>query len=68
MPFPEYPDRFPEVARSLPGGRPRTLIVRPGPVAPAYWARALVEGGREIHRAGGLSILDWPPPGKGAKP
>ncbi len=61
VPFPEYPDRFPEVGRGLPGGRPRTLIVRPGPVGPLYRARALSEGGREVHRAGGLSVVDWPP-------
>ena len=62
---PEYPDRFPDDSRALPGGRPRTLIVRPGPVGPTYRARALAEGGREVYRADGLSIVDWPPtPGK----
>jgi len=44
------------------------LIVRPGPVGPTYRARALAEGGRERYRAGGLSVVDWPPPGPGAKP
>ncbi len=63
VPFPEYPDRFPEVARGLPGGRPRTLIVRPGPVGPGYRARALQQGGREVARGDGLSIVDWPPSG-----
>jgi len=68
VPFPEYPDRFPEIARGLPGGRPRTLIVRPGRVGPAYWARALADGGREVYRAGGLSVVDWPVSNPGAKP
>ncbi|WP_435009199.1 ArnT family glycosyltransferase [Tundrisphaera lichenicola] len=65
VPFPEYPERFPEIARSLPGGRPEFLIVRPGPVGPSYRARALSEGGREVERRGGLVIVQWP---KGATP
>ncbi len=63
VPFPEYPDRFPAIARGLPGGRPRTLVVRSGAVGPSYRARALAEGGREVHRGPGLSIIDRPPAG-----
>ncbi len=64
VPFPEYPDRFPEVARNLPAGRPRVLIVRAGPVGPRYRAEALAAGGREVFRKSGLSVVDWPRPGE----
>ncbi len=60
VPFPEYPDRFPEIRRSLPGGRPEVVIVGPDGFGPRYRARAMVQGGREIGRAEGLSIVDWP--------
>jgi len=63
VPFPEYPDRFPAIARGLPGGRPRTLIVRAGRLGPSYRARALAEGGREVFRRPGISVVDWPAPG-----
>jgi hypothetical protein len=60
VPFSEYPERFPEIARSLPGGRPEVMIVRPGAVGPRYRARALAEGGREVERSAGLVIVEWP--------
>ena len=57
VPFPEYPDRFPEVAAGLPGGRPAVLIVRPdgfGPELPGPGAGA--EGGaRSSGRPGSRS-------------
>lgn len=60
VPFPEYPERFPEIARSLPGGRPDLMIVRPGAVGPRYRARALAAGGREVERSAGFAIVEWP--------
>ena len=60
MPFSEYPERFPEIARSLPGGRPEWMIVRPGAVGPRYRAKALAGGGREVERSSGFAIVEWP--------
>ena len=61
VPLPIYPDRFPEIARGLPGGRPRTLIARPGGRSLQFRDRALAQGGREIAREPALSVVDWPP-------
>lgn len=60
VPFSEYPERFPEVARGLPGGRPEILIVRPDGFGPRYRARAMAERAREVERSAGLSIVEWP--------
>ncbi len=65
VPFPEYPDRFPEVAATLPGRRPSTLVVRGlrgggSRLGVAYRARALASGGHEVFRADDVAILDWP--------
>lgn len=60
VPFPEYPDRFPEIKATLPGGRPRIMIVGPKGFGPRYEARALAQGGREVGRGEGLWIVEWP--------
>ena len=60
VPFPQYPDRFPEIGRGLPPGRDRVVIVRPGEFGPLYRARALAMGAREVARGEGLSIVEWP--------
>ncbi len=62
VPLPIYPNRFPEVSRSLPGGRPRILIARPGGRSLQFRDRALAEGGREIAREPAFSVVDWPIP------
>ena len=70
VPLEVYPNRFPEVARSLPGSGPRTLIARPvppgfvderdRPIARAR-AQALARGGREVGNGPRLSVIDLPP-------
>ena len=60
VPFPMYPDRFPEAGRALPGSAHPVVIVRPGPFGPIYRGRALAAGGRELLREPGLSIVEWP--------
>jgi hypothetical protein len=60
VPFPQYPNRFPEIARSLPGGRPRFLISGPVGLGQTYRAEALGRGGREVMRGSRVSIVDWP--------
>ena len=60
VPFPQYPDRFPEIRGGLPPGRDRVVIVRPGEFGPLYRARALAMGAREVARGEGLSIVEWP--------
>ena len=61
VPLPIYPDRFPEIARSLPGGRPRYLLARPGGRALQYREAALAQGGREVVGGPALLVVDWPP-------
>ena len=61
VPLPIYPDRFPEIARALPGGRPRYLLACPGGRALQYRDAALTQGGREIVQGPALSVVDWPP-------
>ena len=60
VPFPQYPDRFPEIGRALQGAIHPVVIVRPGPFGPLYRGRALEAGGRELLRGRGLSIVEWP--------
>lgn len=61
VPFREYPDRFPEWSRGLPGDRPRTLVARSDGRGPFYRNLALREGGRILAEfPGGTSIIDWP--------
>jgi len=60
VPFPQYPDRFPEIRRSLHRRRNRALIVRPGEFGPDFRARALAMGAREIGRGEGFSVVQWP--------
>ena len=65
VPLPIYPNRFPEVSRRLPGGRPETLVAvdREGGHSFEYRDLALRQGGREIAGGPGWSIVSWPSPG-----
>ncbi len=60
VPYPDYPDRFPEWSRDLPGHRPRVLIARADARGPFYRQLALQQGGRILAESPGLWIIDWP--------
>ena len=64
VPLPIYPNRFPEVTRRFPGGRPETLLAIEGPKSHSFEFRdqALRQGGREIAGGPGWSIVHWPAP------
>ncbi len=60
VPFPQYPNRFPEIGRGLAQARHAVVIVRGGQFGPLYRTRALEAGGLELSRGRGLSIVQWP--------
>ena len=60
VPFPLFPNRFPEWSRGLPGERPQTLLARRSPEGQLFLTRALRQGGTVLYRAGGLTIVNWP--------
>ena len=60
VPFPLFPDRFPEWSAVLPGGRPETLLVRWTPEGHLFLSRAIAEGAEVLYRAPGLNVLHWP--------
>jgi hypothetical protein len=60
LPYPTFPDRFPEWARRLPGGRPRILVARRTVEGNYYRTAALREGGSELRRTPQVVIYDWP--------
>jgi hypothetical protein len=60
VPFPQYPDRFPQIKRTMVAGRYRAIIVRADPFGPEYRARAMALGAPEFYRGEGLWIVDWP--------
>jgi hypothetical protein len=60
VPFPQYPNRFPEIGRELPEAPHAVVMVRPNRFAAFYRKRALAAGGVELARVRGLSIVQWP--------
>ena len=60
VPYPDYPDRFPDWSRTLAAERPRILIARNDARGPFYKALALREGGTILFERPGLWIVDWP--------
>jgi hypothetical protein len=60
VPYPIFPNRFPEWSRSLPRGRPRVLLAGPTTEGVYFRNQALSEGGRIIAKAPGVTIVDWP--------
>ncbi len=60
VPFPQFPNRFPEWSSGLPDGRPETLLARRSPEGQLFLTRALRQGGNVLHREGGLTIVNWP--------
>jgi hypothetical protein len=65
VPYPIFPNRFPEWSSRLPDGRPETLLARRSPEGQFFLAKARREGGREIYHEAGLSIVSWPWPKAG---
>jgi hypothetical protein len=63
VPFPIFPNRFPEWSAGLPGGRPEILLIRRSPEDHHFLNVALREGGKVLHRERGLLIVHWPWPG-----
>ena len=57
VPYPVYPDRFPEWSRP---GHPEVVIVRPSPEGNHFRDDALRDGGRVLHGERGLTIVSWP--------
>jgi len=60
VPFPLFPDRFPEWSAILPGGRPETLLVRWTPEGHLFLSRAIAEGAEVLYQTPGLNVLHWP--------
>lgn len=60
IPYPNYPNRYPEWSDSLRGGRPRTLLARPTGPGPFYQREAVNEGATLLYEAPGFLIYDWP--------
>jgi hypothetical protein len=60
VPFPVYPNRFPEWSRSLPGGRPEVLVVRSRPAEMQFYQAAVHDGAHAVLRERNLAIYLWP--------
>jgi hypothetical protein len=60
IPYPIYPNRFPEWSASLAGRHPGFMLVKPSREGQAFLARALGDGGRVVHRERGLIVATWP--------
>ncbi len=60
VPFPVFPNRFPEWSAGLPGGRPETLLVRRSPEGHAFLKRAIAEGAAVLFQVPGLMVVHWP--------
>ncbi len=68
VPFPLFPNRFPEWSSGLPDGRPETLLVRRSPDGQLFLTRALSQGGTVMYQEGGLTIVNWPWPMPASNP
>lgn len=60
VPYPNYPNRFPEWSLGLPGGRPRVLIARSDGLGPFYRRSAAAQGAGELYRDRDVIVIDWP--------
>jgi hypothetical protein len=59
IPYPTFPDRFPEWSRGLPGGHPQVVIGRRFQGRP-FIDQALQSRGRLLERGDGFYIFSWP--------
>src|SRR5581483_2845186 len=60
IPYPAFPNRFPEWSQTLPDGRPETVVIRRSALDRLYLSKALADGGRVVHRGPGFVIVSWP--------
>jgi hypothetical protein len=60
VPYPIFPDRFPEWSRGLPGHRPKILVARRSAEGNYYRTTALQQGARSLLRTNQISIFSWP--------
>ena len=60
IPYPIYPDRFPEWSRGLPAGHPTTLLYRPSPEGNLFSGRAYQAGGKLLGWVNGKAFISWP--------
>jgi hypothetical protein len=60
VPFPIFPNRFPEWSAGLRGGRPETILARPTRDGQYFLNAALRDGGKIVHQGRGFSIVSWP--------
>jgi hypothetical protein len=60
VPFPVFPDRFPERRPWPVDGSPRWTMVRPAPESQFFAAKALERGAKPVFRARGVTILEAP--------
>jgi hypothetical protein len=60
VPYPVFPNRFPEWSDEFPGRRPRILLARPRDEGAFYQNQALSEGAKVLFRLRGLTVIDWP--------
>jgi zinc/manganese transport system permease protein len=60
IPFPMYPDRYPEWSAGMPERRPETLLTRRTPDGQLFLGKASRDGAKVLHREGGLTVMNWP--------
>jgi hypothetical protein len=60
VPFPQYPNRFPEIGRMASSGLSRVVIVTSSGFGPEYGARARAFGAKELGRGDNFVIVEWP--------
>jgi hypothetical protein len=60
VPYPVFPDRFPEWSETLPGHRPRILVTRGSGDGNYYRSQAIQQGAKELLRKPQFAIYDWP--------
>lgn len=60
IPYPVYPNRFPEWSRALPKGHPQIVIARRFQRGGAFVERAFQSGGEFLERNNRFYIISWP--------
>jgi hypothetical protein len=60
IPYPIFPNRYPEWSAGLPGGRPQLLVARRFQGTRGFVEKALQQGGEILERGPGFAIVSWP--------